>query len=266
MTDKTTYMGTDKPRYIGNLVVRMDCNEALAARDFEEWVFSHLKLTPGCDVMEVACGTGKALFKLLDMNPEIRSVLALDFADTAIARLKQRAAEQGRDIVEAVVADMETAPAVYHDRRFDHIYSIYGVHYSPRMAELLCEYGALLKPGGSIFVCGPDSFCNTALMRLLRYADRTVPDAIPDRMLRPFASESDRAVLASHFARVELTYLENLVSFDDVDAFLAWWENHDLYHRELAEWVVDHVRREITTNGAFGLNKNVLGITLHRDR
>jgi SAM-dependent methyltransferase len=262
MTDKTSYIASDKPRYIGNLVSRMNCNETLGSRDFEKWVFSHYDFPAGCDVMEVACGTGKALFKLLDSHLQIGSVLALDFAESAVEALRQHAALEGRMAIEAIVEDMEKAPEVLANRLVDHIYSIYGIHYSPRMAELLVEYKRLLKPGGSIFVCGPDSFCNTPLLRILAYSDETIRDPIPERMYRPFARECDLDHLRNHFVQVELTTFENIVSFDNPTTFLAWWENHDLYRPSLVDLVLHHVANEIGERGHFALNKNVLGITM----
>jgi SAM-dependent methyltransferase len=260
--DKTSYIETDKPLYIANLVARMEQNEALGTRDFEAWVFSHQDYRPGCDVLDVACGTGKSLFKLLSLHPDIGRVTAVDFAEPAIRELGERARGRGIAAIDARVLDMEGLTSTLAGRRFDHIYSIYGIHYSPRFVELLCEYRALLKPGGTIFFCGPDAFCNTPVMRILSGCGALDADPIPTRMLRPFVSERQLTALRASFAAVDVVHFENRIPFPDVEAFMTWWRNHDLY-REWAEPVMrERVAGEIRAAGAFVVNKNVRGVLL----
>ena len=262
MPDKTAYIETNKPLYIDNLRSRMGQNEALGVHDFEQWIFGHLDLRPGCDVLDVACGTGKAILKLLARHPEIGHVTGVDFAEPAIDVLRQRAADGGFSQVDALVLDMETLRDSLSGRRFDHIFSIYGVHYSPRMHELLCEYRDLLKPDGSIFFCGPDAFCNTKLMRILASADSLESDPIPARMLRPFIREWQLDRLRECFGQVELDFFENRVEFPDLETFLTWWRNHDLHREELETMVQQRVERELAVEGSFSLNKNVMGVQL----
>jgi hypothetical protein len=113
-----------------------------------------------------------------------------------------------------------------------------------------------------MFVCGPDAFSNTPLMRILGRLDAIEEDPIPMRMLRPFIGDGDLERLREHFAVVELDHFENQIRFPGVDAFMAWWRNHDLY-RDWAEPLVrQEVARAIREHGAFVLNKNVLGVSL----
>ena len=181
-TDKTSYIKTNKPLYIANLVARMEKNEELGTFDFERWVFGHADYAPGCELLDVACGSGKAIFKLLALHPRIGRITGVDFADSAIRMLADQTRERRLDNVEPLLLDMETLTMTLAGRRFDHLYSIYGVHYSPRLVDLLREYRALLKPGGTMFVCGPDAFSNTPLMRILGRLDAIEEDPIPMRM------------------------------------------------------------------------------------
>ncbi len=235
-TDKTAYIKSNKPLYISNLVARMNNNEQFGELDFEAWVFGHIEYPAGCELMDVACGNGKAIFKLLKMQPQIGKIVGVDFAETAIEMLRQQSQDSGLSRqVEALLLDMEKIPQVLSGRKFDHIFSIYGIHYSPRMVELLCEYRDLLKPGGTMFICGPDAFCNTKVMRILSGSDVLNSDPIAPRMLRPFISESQINTLRGAFARVELDYLENPIHFPDAESFLTWWRNHDLYREQLED-------------------------------
>ena len=266
MTDKTSYIETDKPLYISNLTARMECNETFGGADFEKWVFSHLDFNAGCRLIDVGCGTGKASLKLLDLHPQIGDVLAIDFAETAIETLKIQSQELGINQIQALVMDMERLAGDLSDQQFDHIFSIYAIHYSPRMADLLCEYKALLKPGGSIFFCGPDAFCNTNVMRMLVSAEDCMDrNPIPQRMLKPFISQSDLELLSRFFTRVEVDYFENAINFPDVESFLVWWRNHDLYRPDLEELVRQRVAQQIRCGGTFMVNKNVIGVTLSQD-
>lgn len=262
-TDKTAYIKSNKPLYISNLVARMVNNERFGEHDFEAWVFKHLSYPAGAELMDIACGSGKAMFKLIEAQPQIGRLVGIDFAETAIDMLTTRAHETGvSDRVEGIVIDMEHAPRELSARRFDHLFSIYGIHYSPRMAELLCEYKALLKPGGTIFVCGPDAFSNTSVMRILSASAVLDVDPIAPRMLKPFISEAQLEVLRGAFARVDLNYFENPIHFPDVESFLTWWRNHDLYREPLEAMMRQRVSREIAARGRFTVNKNSLGVTL----
>jgi SAM-dependent methyltransferase len=263
VTDKTSYIKTNKPLYIKNLVARMLHNEQFGAADFEKWVFQHLNIQSGAAVMDIACGNGKAIFKLVQMHPEIGQVVGVDFAETAIASLRAQATSLGHKHVEGVILDMEKLTEHFAGQKFDNIYSIYGIHYSPRMAEILIAAKALLKPTGTIFVCGPDAFCNTKVMRVISRYDDIRTDPIPPRMLLNFISEAQLNLLRQNFARVDLDYFENPIRFPSVDAFFTWWVNHDLYRAHAEDEMRRVVAQEIAETGAFTLNKNAMGFTLH---
>ena len=261
-TDRTSYIASDKPLYIADLVSRMDRNEAFGDHDFEQWVLSHFDYPPGCDVLDVACGTGKAVFKLLARHPAIGTVTAVDFAEPAIRALDERARTLGHANVHARLLDMETLATTLAPQRFDHIFSIYGVHYSPRLVDLLAEYRPLLAPGGTLFFCGPDAFCNGAVMRILSAFDAIETEPIPARMLRPFIAERDLRRLRESFASVEVDHFENPIRFTSAEAFMGWWRHHDLYRVWAEAEMASRVSREIERTGAFVVNKNVLGVRL----
>jgi ubiquinone/menaquinone biosynthesis C-methylase UbiE len=266
MSDKTSYMKSKKSLYMDNLVARMNSNEKFGESDFEEWVFSHINYPKGCELLDIACGTGKAIFKLLEKHPQIGSILAIDIFESALRILENQAKEENLTQVKVMVQDMETLPVILNNQKFDSIYSIYGIHYSPRMAELLCEYKPLLKSDGSIFFCGPDAFCNINLMRILVSSEVMDNNPIPTRMLKPFVSESDLKLLRKNFDKVEVDYFENPVHFPDLDSFLTWWRNHDLYRSELEDLLQQRVLLEIKKHDRFTLNKNIIGVKLTVDK
>jgi len=129
VTDKTSYIKTNKPLYIKNLVARMLHNEEFGAVDFEKWIFQHLSPKPGAEVMDIACGNGKAIFKLVKMYAGLARVVGVDFAEPAIQSLREQAQALGLKQVEGVILDMEKLTEHFAGQRFDHLYSVYGIHY-----------------------------------------------------------------------------------------------------------------------------------------
>ena len=263
MTDKTEYMLTKPELYTDNLSDRLAMNQMHSQLDFEAWIFSNCTIGLNSNLLDIACGTGHVISKLLDTYPELR-IVGIDISEKAIANLKVGIDAKKLDNVQALVEDMETFPSKFPDRRFDQIISVYGIHYSLRMVDLLAEYGKLLNPEGKIFFCGPDSFSNTNLMKLLNSSKKMEENPIPTRLFSPCVQEEDLEQLRRTFKSVTLVQWENRIKFPDKDSFMTWWRNHDLYRPSLETYVLGRVREIIDREGGFELNKRVIGVGLEK--
>lgn len=99
-------------------------------------------------IADIGCGTGAAslvLARLLDAR-----VVAVDFAEPFVDRLRERAAASGLgDRIEPVVGQMEALP--FDDGAFDLIWSE-GAIYNMGFAEGLGAWRRFLRPGGVVAV------------------------------------------------------------------------------------------------------------------
>ncbi len=113
---------------------------APAAEQFVE----RLKLSPGMQVLDVACGTGNTAI------PEARAgarVTAVDIADNLLEQGRARAAEEGLQ-VDFRQGDAEQLP--FAGASFDAVVTMFGAMFAPRPHLVAAEMLRVCQPGGMI--------------------------------------------------------------------------------------------------------------------
>ncbi len=120
MKDKTEYMLTKPDLYTENLSERLDRNQMHSQFNFEDWIFSNCTIGSSSSLLDIACGTGHIISKLLETYPEL-SIVGLDISEKAIDNLKQKIDAKKLDQVQALVEDMEVFPAKFPEKKFDQI-------------------------------------------------------------------------------------------------------------------------------------------------
>jgi 2-polyprenyl-3-methyl-5-hydroxy-6-metoxy-1,4-benzoquinol methylase len=102
------------------------------------------RLEEGIDVMDVGCGSGRALNLMARKFPNSRFV-GYDFSEEAITRARGEAAEQGTQNVRFEVRD---AAAIDEEERYDLITTFDAIHDQARPAAVLRSIAAALKEDG----------------------------------------------------------------------------------------------------------------------
>jgi len=112
------------------------------------------QITPGMQVLDVACGTGN--LALLTARAGARTC-GLDIASNLVEQARQRATAAGLDI-EFIEADAEAIP--YPDDQFDLVVSMYGAMFAPRQELTASELMRVCKPGGEVVMANwcPEGF------------------------------------------------------------------------------------------------------------
>lgn len=104
--------------------------------------------------MEVGCGVGNAALPLLEVNPSL-NIVAFDFADSAIALLKQQPLYNA-DRVHASVCDItkdDLPDAAFANGGVDFallLFCLSALH-PDKMREAVKKIAAAIKPGGKLF-------------------------------------------------------------------------------------------------------------------
>src|SRR3989304_8498943 len=113
-----------------------------------EKVLADAGLGSGMVFVDVGCGDGFFTILAAHLVGEKGKVYAVDTDDSAIKRLKRRAAEKGLANVKAVVAEAEEA--VFCDRCADVVFYSTVLHDFHDPAKVLVNAKRMLKPSGRL--------------------------------------------------------------------------------------------------------------------
>lgn len=103
-----------------------------------------LALTPGCRVLDVACGTGNLAVPAARAGAEVTGV---DIAANLLEQARGRAAAEGLAVT-FDEGDAERLP--YPDASFDAVISMFGVMFAPRPELAAAELLRVCRPGGRV--------------------------------------------------------------------------------------------------------------------
>jgi ubiquinone/menaquinone biosynthesis C-methylase UbiE len=115
------------------------------------WGLSHLAIKPGDHILDIGCGGGKNVARMLKRAPEGR-VCGLDYSEVSVektGRLNRRAVRAGR--VEIRLGSVSENP--WPDNSFDIVTAFETIYFWPDFAKDLREVRRVLKPGGTFFIC-----------------------------------------------------------------------------------------------------------------
>ncbi|MBE9567731.1 MAG: methyltransferase domain-containing protein, partial [Proteobacteria bacterium] len=192
---------------------------------FAEDVLSRLELKPEERLLDVAAGTGAFSLAAAEQGA---TVLATDFADGMVERIRQRIDEASASNIDASKIEtrvMNGEALDIEDACFDVSVSIVGLIFFPDIDKGFSELKRVLKPGGRCaVVCWdfPESF---DMMKLLK---QSIANAVPDfempaqtpvwaRLVGEQALEEK--FQQAGFSRVDVKTIDGLLKIDSVEDF-----------------------------------------------
>lgn len=252
---RTIYSGASEERVTGTafLEKRLEINKSYASADFDGWLFGHLQVKAGEDILDVGCGSGAQTVPFANIVGAAGSVSALDISADSVELLKKRIASN--PCVEAVAADMAELGSLiagtFRVKRYDLVHSSYALYYSPKRMEVLDVMRSTLKPGGRCAVFTPNS--PHGLVELAARFTRvpeTVYDSLAfgDRVLKPYF---DR-----HFRSVEIHHFDNLISLPSADLVLEFYRQTTYYDEAAERAMREFVQKQIDAEGVFRYEKH----------
>ncbi|MBN1942442.1 MAG: class I SAM-dependent methyltransferase [Phycisphaerae bacterium] len=254
-------VGHGKMDRCGQAHRRRESVNAAARESLEDWALSIAPAAPGAAVLDLGCGTGKLAIPYAHAVGPTGNVLGVDISPGSIAELQTKAKREGLTNVAARAGNLDEIANESFDKPFDLIVSSYAIYYATDMPGLLRALAAKLTADGRVFVCGPGEGTNREMDELLR---RAAPDVEPPEPLADFISLEQIGEASSAYRKLETYRLANAVRFEDAEALLSWWRNHNMY-LEAADQAVERALREhFAARGEFTLTKNVLGVLFCR--
>ncbi|MDR2743455.1 MAG: class I SAM-dependent methyltransferase [Treponema sp.] len=115
------------------------------------WGLSHLAIKPGDHILDIGCGGGKNVARMLKRALEGR-VCGLDYSEVCVEKTRQlnrRAVCAGR--AEIRLGSVSENP--WSDNSFDVVTAFETIYFWPNFARDIEEVRRVLKPGGVFFIC-----------------------------------------------------------------------------------------------------------------
>lgn len=115
------------------------------------WGLSHLEFTPNAAMLDIGCGGGANLKRLLS-RADSGTAYGVDYSNVSIELSRETCSEEiaaGRCFVEQ--ADVASLP--FADERFDIVTAFETVYFWQDMPRALAEVRRVLKPQGRFLIC-----------------------------------------------------------------------------------------------------------------
>jgi len=160
------------------------------AEQAEREFVARLKLAPGSQVLDVACGTGNTAIPMARLGAK---VIGVDIAANLLEQARARARQEG------VTADFREGDAEqleFPDAAFDVVVSIFGAMFAPRPEKVASELLRVCRPGGLIAMGNwtPDGFVG----QMFRLTAKHVP---PPPGIPPPSLWGDEAVVRERLGK-----------------------------------------------------------------
>ncbi len=236
-----------------SLDTRLRINKAYGSADFDGWLFEHLAVKAGEDVLDVGCGTGAQSLRFAELVQPGGTVSALDLSEDSVRQLNEALAPDAP--VEAVVSDMGAIEDLIRNRfttkTYDLAHSSYALYYSEKREHVLDVMKNALKPGGRLAVFSPNG--KHGLVDLATELG-PVPEEITDcmsfgpRVLDPWFN--------AHLADVETHHFHNELRIPTAEEVMTFYRATTYFRDDVEPEFRRAVESEIAEHGCFEYEKN----------
>lgn len=128
--------------------VSLHTHFSVNAYPWQRWVFDHLELPSGAQVLELGAGTGALWRENLDRLPETWEVVLTDFSPGMLEQAAENLAERPQPFAFRV-ADAQALP--FEAASFDGVLANHMLYHVPGRERALAEVKRVLKPGGCFY-------------------------------------------------------------------------------------------------------------------
>jgi len=143
------FENTRKPVGFGGKIMVAMMNSGHGA--MADWGFGHLAIPEDATVLDVGCGGGANIKKLLEKCPK-GIVNGIDYSDVSVEKSRKvnaKAIKAGRcDVLQASVAELP-----FDENSFDLVTAFETIYFWPSLVDCFREVYRVTKPGATFFIC-----------------------------------------------------------------------------------------------------------------
>jgi ubiquinone/menaquinone biosynthesis C-methylase UbiE len=239
------------------LVRRINAHDKYGSSDFDKWALHQIDLSPGMQVLDLGCGTGKQSIPIADVIGDSGSVYCLDISEQALQELSNEARLKGLDkrivLVNSKIDDLSSIK----NHNFDIILSCYALYYTESPYDIFTTMYSLLRPGGILFFCGP-SHNNNKELKQIHYNVTGEEHTYTEASL--FMHNTGYELACKVFAKTEMVYFSNVLRFDSSKALFDYWRSYNLYNEKYQDEFMQAADKLFTEKSFFETTKQVIGI------
>lgn len=239
---------------------RISAHERFGDQDLNQWIFEHLVVDSGQEILDLGCGVGKQSLPLAKSIGGDGRVISVDIAADSLTTLAERARVEGTaERITVVQADLDDVPSRLPDLVIDRAVASYSLYYAQHPRALISYVAGSLGAGGILFFCGPASNNNSEL-RDFHAALRVGNPGSRQSEASVFMEQIGPAAARDCFDSVEVVSFENPLRFNSSGALHDYWASYNLYDPDLDEAFLSAADRHFSENDVFTTVKRVVGV------
>jgi SAM-dependent methyltransferase len=241
---------------------RLQAHDRFSALDLNDWCFNLLDLSPGMQILELGCGTGKQSLPLARLVGNGGKVTAVDISQEALETLRTQALAGGLGpSIDIRRADLDEVSSTLESGPFDRVVACYSIYYARRPEPLFEFLYRCLRPDGILFFCGPSEQNNAELKEFHNslYSRLNLP--VPARKgAAPFMEGDGPALARRIYGNAEILHFENPLRFNSPDALYSYWSSYNLYDEVLDGAFRAQAAEHFARATVFETVKRVIGV------
>jgi SAM-dependent methyltransferase len=239
---------------------RMQAHERYGTGDLNAWIMECLEPAAGDDVLDLGCGTGKQSIPLAELVGSDGTITSVDLSPDALSTAKARAESAGVDTrLRLVQSDLDDVPTILSGAAFDRALASYSLYYAQGCPALLEFLFNAIRPGGTLFFCGP-STANNHELKVFHNALKNMDGPGPATSAAMFLEGEGPETVRRLFGACDVLTFENAIRFASAAALYEYWSSYNLYDPELADTFMVAADKHFQANDEFTTVKRVLGI------
>jgi len=237
------------------LIQRIDSHKKFSKKDVNTWIFKKISLKDGEKLLDIGCGTGAQLLKLVTTFPN-SEIFGIDASDTSLEIIKNYCKKNNITNVTTIQGNMDDCISLLKDTTdFDVIISSYALYYSENIPTLISNIKKILKPSGRFFVCGPMKGNNLELIEFQAKIENSLV-----KEPHYFMTEDILPEIKKNFKNVSEDYFSNPTHFPDSISLIQYWKSYYLYDEKIEKQFLENIKKFFEKNHAFVTTKKSIGI------
>jgi ubiquinone/menaquinone biosynthesis C-methylase UbiE len=201
-----------------NLQTRIDIHNIFGKKDIDEWMLNLLNLPKSyMKILDIGCGAGKQCFTFYNYLNCYADITGGDVSAELINSAIQENAKIGNPITFIELNFNERFP--FKDNQFDLVSCSFAIYYSENIPFTLSEMQRILKPGGRLFISGPNPQKNKRLYYDIIH--EATGKQIKEFGNKPYDLEI-KSYINSNFSKVEVHLFENPLVFETLEPFMVY--------------------------------------------